>query len=50
MIKPCMLGVGQVESISDLVREKLLQVQQGKSQLEEKEKNELKKRKLLTEV
>ncbi|XP_023692026.1 phenylalanine--tRNA ligase alpha subunit [Paramormyrops kingsleyae] len=39
-----------VESINDLVREKLLRVQQGKSQLEEKEKNELKKRKLLTEV
>lgn len=41
----------QVESIDDQVREKLLQVQKGSgAQLEEKEKNELKKRKLLSEV
>ena len=41
----------QVESIEDQVREKLLLVQKGNfSQLEEKEKNELKKRKLLSEV
>lgn len=41
----------QVENIEDQVREKLLQVQKGNfSQLEEKEKNELKKRKLLSEV
>uniref|UniRef100_A0AAQ4Q0C2 phenylalanine--tRNA ligase n=1 Tax=Gasterosteus aculeatus aculeatus TaxID=481459 RepID=A0AAQ4Q0C2_GASAC len=40
-----------VESIEDQVREKLLLVQRGNSsQLEEKEKNELKKRKLLSEV
>ncbi|XP_062874950.1 phenylalanine--tRNA ligase alpha subunit [Trichomycterus rosablanca] len=40
-----------VESIEDTVRVKLQQVQKGQtSQLEEKEKNELKKRKLLTEV
>uniref|UniRef100_A0A4W4GT94 phenylalanine--tRNA ligase n=1 Tax=Electrophorus electricus TaxID=8005 RepID=A0A4W4GT94_ELEEL len=40
-----------VESIEDVVRKKLQQVQMGhSSQLEEKEKNELKKRKLLTEV
>uniref|UniRef100_A0AAX7TA39 phenylalanine--tRNA ligase n=1 Tax=Astatotilapia calliptera TaxID=8154 RepID=A0AAX7TA39_ASTCA len=40
-----------VESIDDQVREKLLLVQKGHStQLEEKEKNELKKRKLLSEV
>lgn len=41
----------QVESIDDQVREKLLLVQKGNiTQLEEKEKNELKKRKLLSEV
>lgn len=41
----------QVESIEDLVREKLLLVQKGlASKLEEKEKNDLKKRKLLSEV
>uniref|UniRef100_A0A3B4U022 phenylalanine--tRNA ligase n=1 Tax=Seriola dumerili TaxID=41447 RepID=A0A3B4U022_SERDU len=40
-----------VESIDDQVRQKLLLVQKGNtSQLEEKEKNELKKRKLLSEV
>ncbi|XP_026997552.2 phenylalanine--tRNA ligase alpha subunit [Tachysurus fulvidraco] len=40
-----------VERIEDTVREKLHLVQKGQSsQLEEKEKNELKKRKLLTEV
>uniref|UniRef100_A0A8C6NJN4 Phenylalanine--tRNA ligase alpha subunit n=1 Tax=Nothobranchius furzeri TaxID=105023 RepID=A0A8C6NJN4_NOTFU len=40
-----------VESIQDQVRETLLLVQRGRStQLEEKEKNELKKRKLLSEV
>uniref|UniRef100_A0A3Q0SNH9 Phenylalanine--tRNA ligase alpha subunit n=1 Tax=Amphilophus citrinellus TaxID=61819 RepID=A0A3Q0SNH9_AMPCI len=40
-----------VDSIEDQVREKLLLVQKGNStQLEEKEKNELKKRKLLSEV
>ncbi|XP_066564120.1 phenylalanine--tRNA ligase alpha subunit [Amia ocellicauda] len=40
-----------VESIEDAVRQKLLLVKQGQAgQLEEKEKNELKKRKLLTEV
>uniref|UniRef100_A0AAQ6A987 phenylalanine--tRNA ligase n=1 Tax=Amphiprion ocellaris TaxID=80972 RepID=A0AAQ6A987_AMPOC len=40
-----------VENIEDQVREKLLQVQKGNfSQLDEKEKNELKKRKLLSEV
>ncbi|XP_042361800.1 LOW QUALITY PROTEIN: phenylalanine--tRNA ligase alpha subunit-like [Plectropomus leopardus] len=40
-----------VDSIEDQVREKLLQVQNGNtSELEEKEKNELKKRKLLSEV
>ncbi|XP_019749105.1 phenylalanine--tRNA ligase alpha subunit [Hippocampus comes] len=40
-----------VENIEDQVREKLLLVQKGiSSNLDEKEKNELKKRKLLTEV
>ncbi|KAJ6657656.1 hypothetical protein lerEdw1_002157 [Lerista edwardsae] len=40
-----------VDSVQDLVREKLLQVQQGEvDSLEEKDKNELKKRKLLAEV
>ena len=40
-----------VESIEDQVRDKLLVVQKGNtSELEEKEKNELKKRKLLSEV
>ncbi|XP_051904754.1 phenylalanine--tRNA ligase alpha subunit [Hippocampus zosterae] len=40
-----------VENIDDQVREKLLLVQKGfSSNLDEKEKNELKKRKLLTEV
>ncbi|KAG7459341.1 hypothetical protein MATL_G00209600 [Megalops atlanticus] len=40
-----------VESVEDTVREKLLLVKQGgASQLVEKEKNELKKRKLLAEV
>ncbi|XP_033945693.1 phenylalanine--tRNA ligase alpha subunit [Pseudochaenichthys georgianus] len=40
-----------VENIEDQVRDKLLLVQKGNaSQLEEKEKNELKKRKLLSEV
>uniref|UniRef100_A0A8C7QYX1 phenylalanine--tRNA ligase n=1 Tax=Oncorhynchus mykiss TaxID=8022 RepID=A0A8C7QYX1_ONCMY len=40
-----------VERLEDLVRDKLLLVQKGQaSQLEEKEKNELKKRKLLSEV
>ncbi|MEQ2214335.1 hypothetical protein XENOCAPTIV_001815 [Xenoophorus captivus] len=40
-----------VESIEDQVREKLLLVKQGNAaQLDEKEKNELKKRKLLAEV
>lgn len=41
----------QVESIDDQVREKLLLIKKGNAtQVEEKEKNELKKRKLLTEV
>lgn len=41
----------QVESIQDQVREKLLLVKQDNgAQLDEKEKNELKKRKLLAEV
>lgn len=45
------MGMCQVESIEDQVREKLLLVQRGNTtQLEEKEKNELKKRKLLSEV
>ncbi|KAM8825494.1 phenylalanine--tRNA ligase alpha subunit [Synchiropus picturatus] len=39
-----------VENIDDQVREKLLLVQSGNSSLDEKEKNELKKRKLLSEV
>uniref|UniRef100_A0A1A8R5F9 Phenylalanine--tRNA ligase alpha subunit n=2 Tax=Nothobranchius pienaari TaxID=704102 RepID=A0A1A8R5F9_9TELE len=40
-----------VESVQDQVRETLLLVQKGRStRLEEKEKNELKKRKLLSEV
>ncbi|KAM3846670.1 phenylalanine--tRNA ligase alpha subunit isoform 3-T3 [Vipera latastei] len=40
-----------VESVQDTVREKLLQVQKGEANcLEEKDKNELKKRKLLAEV
>lgn len=43
--------IAQVESAEDQVREKLLLVQKGSgAQLEEKEKNELKKRKLLSEV
>lgn len=45
-----MLCVLQVEAIEDTVREKLQLVLKGQSQLEEKERNELKKRKLLTEV
>lgn len=50
LIKVCVFDP-QVESIDDQVREKLLLVQKGNStQLEEKEKNELKKRKLLSEV
>lgn len=41
----------QVENVQDVVRENLLLVQNGSSlQLEEKEKNELKKRKLVSEV
>lgn len=40
----------QVETIVDQVREKLLVQKGNASQLEEKEKNELKKRKLLSEV
>lgn len=41
----------QVDSINDQVREKLLVVQTGDcAHLEEKEKNELKKRKLLSEA
>ncbi|XP_075999282.1 phenylalanine--tRNA ligase alpha subunit [Genypterus blacodes] len=39
-----------VESIQDQVREKLHLIQKGQAQLDEKEKNELKKRKLLSEV
>lgn len=47
---PSRLGP-QVDSIDDQVREKLLLVKKGNAnQLEEKEKNELKKRKLLNEV
>lgn len=47
----CVFFDPQVESIDDQVREKLLLVLKGNStQLEEKEKNELKKRKLLSEV
>lgn len=43
--------VVQVETIEDTVRDKLQLVQKGLSaKLEEKEKNELKKRKLLAEV
>ena len=42
--------VVQVEAVVDQVREKLLQVQGGAEKLEEKEKSELKKRKLLSEV
>lgn len=43
--------VFQVETIEDTVRDKLQLVQKGQSaKLEEKEKNELKKRKLLAEV
>lgn len=43
--------VFQVETIEDKVRDKLQLVQKGQSaKLEEKEKNELKKRKLLAEV
>ncbi|KAJ3600335.1 hypothetical protein NHX12_031320 [Muraenolepis orangiensis] len=38
------------EDLKDLVRAKLLQIQGAKVQLEEKDKNELKKRKLLSEV
>lgn len=41
----------QVDSIDDQVREKLLLIKKGNANhLEEKEKNELKKRKLLNEV
>lgn len=41
----------QVDSIDDQVREKLLLMKKGNAnQLDEKEKNELKKRKLLNEV
>lgn len=41
----------QVDSIQDQVRDKLLAVKKGDcTQLEEKDKNELKKRKLLSEV
>ena len=47
----CVCVCVQVENIEDQVRDKLLLVQKGNtSQLEEKEKNELKKRKLLSEV
>lgn len=47
----CVCARAQVEHLEDLVRDKLLLVQKGQaSQLEEKEKNELKKRKLLSEV
>lgn len=47
---PSCLGP-QVDSIDDQVRQKLLLVKKGDAnQLEEKEKNELKKRKLLNEV
>lgn len=43
--------VFQVETIEDTVRDKLQLVQKGLSaKLEDKEKNELKKRKLLSEV
>lgn len=41
----------QVDSIEDQVREKLLLIKKGAAnQVEDKEKNELKKRKLLNEV
>lgn len=41
----------QVERVQDSAREKLLQVQQGEADhLAEKDRNELKKRKLLAEV
>lgn len=41
----------QVDCVVDQVREKLLLLQKGSSSpLEEKDKNELKKRKLLSEV
>lgn len=46
----CVPRVSQVESIQDQVREKLHLVQKGQAQLDEKDKNELKKRKLLSEV
>lgn len=47
----CSVCVLQVETIEDAVRDKLQLVQKGQSaKLEEKEKNELKKRKLLAEV
>ena len=49
--KLCVCVASQVESIQDHVREKLLLVRKGDSApLEEKEKNELKKRKLLSEM
>lgn len=47
----CCSPVPQVESVQDSVREKLQLVQQGEAEsLEEKDRNELKKRKLLMEV
>lgn len=43
--------VWQVETIEDSVQEKLVQIQKGiADEVDEKEKNELKKRKLLAEV
>lgn len=43
--------VWQVERIDDSVQEKLVQIQKGiTDEVDEKEKNELKKRKLLAEV
>lgn len=53
-IKCVILGwdyVWQVERIDDSVQEKMVQIQKGlANDVDEKEKNELKKRKLLTEV
>jgi len=46
----CVCVVDQVEAAVDQVKDKLLLVRAGKDQLEEKEKSELKKRKLLSEV
>ena len=50
-VRVTVCALSQVESIEDQVKEKLLQVQSGQaSQLDDKDRNELKKRKLLSEV